>query len=137
MNEDALMLLNYFITFRSSALFRNVKKLIQIGYFVASPSMPTNVQVRRTSPTSMEVTWDPPTSTIGAIAGYRVYYSMLALPADMEQWQSMEIGPYTVVEISGLETHTSYAVRVRSKSSDNRLSNFSEIAFTNKLENSE
>jgi Fibronectin type III domain len=84
---------------------------------------------------TMDVTWDPPPSpSAGSIAGYRIYYSMLALPADMDQWQSVDIGPYTVAEIQGLESHTAYAVRVRARSSDNRLSNFSEIAYTNRLE---
>ena len=57
---------------------------------------------------------------------------MFAIP-DMEQWQSMEIGPYTVTDISGLEPHTVYAVRVRAKSIDGRYGNFSEIVTTNNL----
>ena len=94
-------------------------------------SLPTNVQLRRTSPTAMEVTWDPP--LYHGIAGYRVYYSMFALP-DMDRWQSLEIGPYTVAEIAGLDPHTAYAVRVRAKSQDGRYGNYSEIVYTNKLE---
>ncbi len=57
---------------------------------------------------------------------------MFAIP-DMDKWQSQEIGPYTVTDISGLEPHTVYAVRVRAKSSDERLGNFSEIVTTNNL----
>jgi hypothetical protein len=83
----------------------------------------------------MEVSWDPPASpSAGSIAGYRIYYGMLALPTDMDQWHTVDIEPYTYVEIKGLESHTAYAVRVRARSSDNRLSNFSEIAYTNGLE---
>jgi len=80
----------------------------------------------------MEVTWDP--SSYNRIAGYRVYYSDLALPANMDQWRTVDVGPYTVAEVPGLEPHTAYAVRVRSKSVvDARLSNFSDIAYTNRL----
>ncbi len=57
---------------------------------------------------------------------------MFAIP-DMDKWQSQEIGPYTVTDISGLEPHTVYAVRVRAKSQDDRLGNFSEIVTTNNL----
>ena len=82
----------------------------------------------------MEVTWDSP--SFPGISGYRVYYNMFAVP-DMDKWQSIEIGPYTVTEISGLETHTVYAVRVRAKSVDGRYGNFSDAVVTNKLENGE
>jgi len=96
---------------------------------------PSDVAVRRTSPTTMEVTWRP--VTYSGIAGYRVYYSRLALPADMDQWRSLEVGPYSVAEVTGLEPHSAYAVRVRAKSVvDARLSNFSEIAYTNRLDHS-
>ena len=57
---------------------------------------------------------------------------MFAIP-DMEQWQSLEIGPYTVTDISGLEPHTVYAVCVRAKSIDGRYGNFSEIVITDNL----
>jgi len=80
----------------------------------------------------MEVTWDP--SAYNGIAGYRIYYSELALPSDMDQWRTVDVGPYTVAEVPGLEPHSAYAVRVRAKSVvDARLSNFSEIAYTNRL----
>jgi len=83
----------------------------------------------------MEVTWDPPPPpSVGTIAGYRVYYSMLALTSDMDQWLTFDVGPYTMAEILRLEPHTAYAVRVRARSSDNRLSNFSDTAYTNRLE---
>jgi len=80
----------------------------------------------------MEVTWNP--SAYNGIAGYRIYYSELALPSDMDQWRSVDVGPYTVGEVPGLEPHSAYAVRVRAKSVvDARLSNFSDIAYTNRL----
>jgi len=80
----------------------------------------------------MEVTWDP--SAYNGIAGYRIYYSDLALPSDMDQWHRVDVGPYTVAEVSGLEPHSAYAVRVRAKSVvDARFSNYSDIAYTNRL----
>ena len=94
------------------------------------PPAPQDVKLKRISPTAVEVSWKPP--NFPGIAGYRIYYNMFAIP-DMEQWQSMEIGPYTVTDISGLEPHTVYAVRVRAKSIDGRSGNFSEIVTTNNL----
>lgn len=92
---------------------------------------PTNLQVRRISPTALEASWEPPPFT--GISGYRVYYSM-HYAAEMEKWQSIEISSYTVTEISGLEPHTAYAVRVRAKTADGKYSNFSETAVTNRIE---
>ena len=97
----------------------------------ATMPAPTNVRLRRISPTAMEASWDAP-PTLG-ITGYRVYYNMFAVP-DMEKWQSLEIGPYTVTEISGLDPHTVYAVKVRAKAADGRYSNFSEVVVINKIE---
>jgi len=80
----------------------------------------------------MEVTWDP--SAYNGIAGYRIYYSELALPSDMDRWRTVDVGPYTVAEVPGLEPHSAYAVRVRAKSVvDARFSNLSDIAYTNRL----
>ena len=84
----------------------------------------------------MEVTWDA--SAYNGIAGYRVYYSELigasVRPSDMDQWRIVDVGPYTVAEVSELEPHSAYAVRVRAKSVvDARFSNFSDIAYTNRL----
>jgi len=104
------------------------------GWLAAAAAIPTpsDVNVRRTSPTTMEVSWHA--SAYNGVAGYRVYYSELALPADMDQWRSVDVGPYTVAEVTGLEPHSAYAVRVRAKSVvDARFSNFSDIAYTNRL----
>jgi len=89
------------------------------------PPPPTNIHLRRVSPTAIEVRWDPPTLTTN-IAGYRVYYNMFAVP-DMDEWQSVELDTTRLMEINGLEPHSVYAVRVRSKSKDGRYGNFSEI----------
>jgi len=72
----------------------------------------------------------------GGIAGYRVYYSSYA-DYDLERWLSVEIGPYTVTEISGLQPHTVYAVRVRAKAPDGQLGALSEDVVSNKLEHGE
>lgn len=93
---------------------------------------PTNVQLRRLSSTALEVSWDPP--PVSGIAGYRIHYNMFAIP-DIDKWLSVEIGPYSVAELSGLETHTSYVVRVRARGVDGRYGNFSETVVANNLEN--
>lgn len=98
---------------------------------VALPG-PTNLLVRRMSPTAFVASWDPP--PIAGIVGYRVYYDMLPTN-EMEKWQSIEIASYTLTEISGLEPHSAYAVRVRAKTGDGRYSNFSEPFVTNNIEN--
>lgn len=88
---------------------------------------PTNLQLRRVSPTAIEVTWDPP--PYSGVQGYRLYYDMYP-EHDAEHWHIVEVGPYTVAEISGLEPHSDYAVRVRAKIAENRFSNFSETVVT-------
>ena len=93
---------------------------------------PTNVQLRRVSSTALDVSWDPP--PVSGIAGYRIHYNMYPNP-DMDKWLSVEIGPYTVAELAGLEPQTSYAVRVRAKGIDGRYGNFSEAVVSNRLEN--
>lgn len=95
----------------------------------AVPPAPTNVKLRRISPTAIEVSWDAP--NFPGITGYRVYYNMFAVP-DMNSWQSVEIGPYTVTDINGLESHTVYAVRVMAIA-NGRHGNFSDIVATNSL----
>lgn len=92
---------------------------------------PYNVKLRRVSSTALEVSWE--SSSLPGITGYRVYYNMVA-DLDMDKWQSVEIGSYTVTEISALEPHTAYAVRVRAKAVDGRYSDFSELVVSNSVE---
>jgi len=54
---------------------------------------------------------------------------------EMDKWAHTEIGSLTVTEITGLEPHTMYAVRVRAKLADGRLTNFSEMVVSPKVEN--
>ena len=95
------------------------------------PSAPQNVQLKRMNPTAIEVSWDMPVYA-SLIAGYRVYYNSYAIP-QMDKWQSLEIGPYTMTVINGIEQHTVYAVKVRAKSVDGRFGNFSTVVTTNVL----
>ncbi|XP_046366897.1 tyrosine-protein phosphatase Lar-like isoform X5 [Haliotis rufescens] len=90
------------------------------------PPAPKNVKIRRTSSSIIEVTWDEPDFPV---AGYKIYYNMFATP-DMEVWQTLETGPYTVAEITGLETHTVYAVRIQARSVDDRYGNLSDMVTT-------
>ena len=92
---------------------------------------PTNVQLRRISPSALEVTWDPPLYT--GILGYLIYYDMYP-EKDIDQWQIVTVGPYTTGEITDLEPHSDYAVRVRAKIGENKYSNFSETVVTNRVE---
>ena len=110
----------------------NSPMLYALHVFISSavPPAPTKVKLRRISPTAIEVSWDAP--TFPGITGYRVYYNMFALP-NMDDWQSVEIGPYTVTDINGLEPHTVYAVRVRARGADGRYGNYSDIVATNSL----
>ena len=97
-------------------------------YFTVPPA-PQNVVVRRSSVTVIEVTWDEPKIPV---AGYRIYYNQFDLE-DMEIWAKLDIGPYTVAEITGLEPKTSYAVRVQARSVDGRLGNYSNVIVTDFL----
>ncbi|KAK6188600.1 hypothetical protein SNE40_004745 [Patella caerulea] len=89
--------------------------------FGRMPPAPKNLAIRRTSRTTVEVTWDEPNFPV---AGYRIYYNAFDTP-DMSVWQSLETGPYTVAEIPGLVPYTVYAVRVQAKSVDGRYGNLS------------
>ena len=91
--------------------------------------MPQNVVVTRTFPRTIQVTWDEP-SQDNIIAKYKVYYCSYAVE-DMSMWDSIETdGPTTVAQITNLELHTSYAVRVQSNSINDRWSNLTEIVST-------
>lgn len=46
---------------------------------------PSNVVANRLSPTSMELTWEPPSFPGRDISKYQVFYSMFAM-ADVETW---------------------------------------------------
>jgi len=75
----------------------------------------------------VEVSWDA--SLYQDVVGYHVYYHT-SPSADMADWQSVEIGPYTVTEVGGLTANTLYAFRVRAKASDGRYGNFTGIVMS-------
>lgn len=93
------------------------------------PPTPQNVKIRRTSPTTIDVMWNQPAFPV---AGYRVYYNMFALP-NMDLWQSIDVGPYTVAEITGLDPQTIYVVRVQAISTSKRFGNLSASVYTNMI----
>lgn len=58
---------------------------------------------------------------------YRIYYFHFASP-DMDIWDYVDTdGPTTVAQITGLEAHMTYAVRVQAKSVNERWSNRTEV----------
>lgn len=71
------------------------------------------------------MSWDAP--YYQDVVGYRVYYHT-SPSADFADWQSIEIGPFTVTEVPGLTPNTLYAFRVRAKAADGRYGNFSSAA---------
>lgn len=114
--------------------------MLLIYHFVADVlPAPVNVQLRRISSTAFEVTWDA--ARYPGVTGYRVYYQQ-ALPRlpppgeqsspvdDTDGWTSVEIGPFTSAEISGLEPAAVYAVKVRAKGVDGRYGNMSNAIWT-------
>ncbi|XP_033737522.1 receptor-type tyrosine-protein phosphatase S-like isoform X13 [Pecten maximus] len=93
---------------------------VQTRQFVLPP--PENIKLIRSSPDTILVTWDEPKLPV---AGYRVYYNMFELQK-MELWQKKDIGPYTVTELTELDTVSVYAVRIQARSVDGRYGNLSE-----------
>lgn len=95
---------------------------------------PSNVRIKRLSPTEMEISWDSP-SVVGTvrITGYVVHYTAHVTPSDIDRWPSVNTGPVTTVRIGQLEPHTVYAAAVRARSADNRLGTFSDIAVDNHI----
>jgi len=95
---------------------------------------PSNVRIKRMSPTEMEISWNAP-SAVGTaqVVGYVVHYTAHVRPAEIDRWPSVNTGRVTSVRIGQLEPHTVYAAAVRAKSADDRLGTFSEIAVDNHI----
>jgi len=95
---------------------------------------PSNVRIKRLSPTEMEISWHAP-SVVGTarITGYVVHYTAHVTPDEMDRWPSVNTGPVTSVRILQLEPHTVYAAAVRARAADNRLGTFSDIAVDNHI----
>lgn len=80
------------------------------------PSAPTNVQAVATSDQAVEVWWDE-VPYFGDILGYQVLYTQNAVE-DLDQW-AVKMVPLTwSAEITGLESHTVYAIRVAAYTRD-------------------
>ncbi|KAG0428853.1 hypothetical protein HPB47_024186, partial [Ixodes persulcatus] len=80
------------------------------------PSAPTNVQAVATSDQSVEVWWDE-MPYFGDILGYQVLYAQTAVE-DLDQW-AVKMVPLTwSAEITGLESHTVYAIQVAAYTRD-------------------
>jgi len=95
---------------------------------------PSNVRIKRMSPTEMEISWDAPAAAGTAeIMGYVVHYTAHVRPAEIDRWPSVNTGQVTSVRIGQLEPHTVYAAAVRARSADDRLGAFSEIAVDNHI----
>lgn len=96
----------------------------------SEPPEPENVKVSRTSPTTVQVTWDEPNNN-NVIEMYRIYYTNFETE-DMSMWQLTDTdGPTSVYQLTGLNAHQSYAVRLKSKSVLQRWSNLTDTKTAN------
>ncbi|XP_055886068.1 tyrosine-protein phosphatase Lar-like isoform X5 [Biomphalaria glabrata] len=91
--------------------------------FGKMPPAPKNIKVRKTSETSLQVTWDEPDVPV---SGYKIFYQTFYTPK-MYSWEQMEVGPYITAEITNLQPFTVYAVRMQAKSVDGRYGNISDF----------
>ncbi|WAR22990.1 LAR-like protein [Mya arenaria] len=105
---------------------------LQFRTFGKQPPVPENLKVQRTSPTTILVTWDEPLQN-NIIEMYRVHYNDYEIE-DITMWLSVDTdGPATVVQLTNLEPHKPYIVRVRAKSIHNRWSNLTDAKTVNFL----
>ncbi|XP_076353516.1 tyrosine-protein phosphatase Lar-like isoform X3 [Tachypleus tridentatus] len=74
------------------------------------PSAPTNVQAMATSDQSVEVWWDEVPYFLD-ILGYRVLYTQTA-GEDLDLWRLKEVPLTWSAELTGLDTHGQYSIRV-------------------------
>ncbi|XP_071033354.1 tyrosine-protein phosphatase Lar isoform X4 [Parasteatoda tepidariorum] len=74
------------------------------------PTAPTNVQAMATSETTVEVWWDEVPYFLD-ILGYKVLYSLTTIE-DLDKWNEKEVPLTWSAELTGLDTHAMYAIRV-------------------------
>ena len=100
---------------------------------LTEPPVPENVEAIRTSPTTIQVTWDEPPQT-HVIAMYQVRYFHLH-DDDMSIWHYMDTdGPTTVVLLTEkIERDKPYEIRVRAMSTHERWSNYSRSITLNQF----
>ena len=99
-------------------------------YFLG-PSHPQNVQVQAISSVSIRVKWDEPAQPNGFITEYIIYYGTSNVVQSTEQKVT---GKTRERVIDGLETFTTYFVKVRGKTS--KIGNTSEILNATTFEDS-
>ncbi|XP_060552127.1 receptor-type tyrosine-protein phosphatase F-like isoform X7 [Ruditapes philippinarum] len=105
---------------------------LQYRTFGKQPPPPEKVRLYRTSPTTIIVRWEEPKRN-NIIAAYRIYYFKHELE-DMSVWDKIVTdGPTTTALLTDLDQHQSYAVRVQSKSVNDRWSNLTNVIVTNFL----
>ncbi|XP_013388176.1 tyrosine-protein phosphatase Lar isoform X2 [Lingula anatina] len=85
------------------------------------PAAPTNIKLRRTSHSTIQVTWNAPNFPI---KGYRIFYSSFP-NRDMDLWTKKTIPPVTATDLIQL-TDSCYYVRVQAQSLDGRFGNLSD-----------
>ncbi|XP_035214536.1 tyrosine-protein phosphatase Lar-like [Stegodyphus dumicola] len=74
------------------------------------PTAPTNVQAMATSESTVEVWWDQVPYFLD-ILGYKVLYTQNAVE-DLDEWNEKAVPLTWSAELTGLDTHTMYAIRV-------------------------
>ncbi|XP_054706437.1 tyrosine-protein phosphatase Lar-like isoform X2 [Uloborus diversus] len=74
------------------------------------PTAPTNVQAMATSESTVEVWWDQVPYFLD-ILGYKVLYVQTAVE-DLDEWNEKEVPLTWSAELTGLDTHAMYAIRV-------------------------
>ncbi|GIX90945.1 hypothetical protein CDAR_177492 [Caerostris darwini] len=74
------------------------------------PTAPTNVQAMATSEQTVLVWWDQVPYFLD-ILGYKVLYTLTTVE-DLEEWHEKEVPLTWSAELTGLDTHAMYAIRV-------------------------
>ena len=79
-----------------------------------SPSPPIGLKADRIKDTSMTISWQLPHDVNGIIRGYQVSYT----PHDESECLHDVVGNTTNTELTSLNPHTEYTIRVRAKTVD-------------------
>ena len=77
---------------------------------LAIPASPIELKVDGASSTSLAISWQPPYDADGVIREYQVSYT-----ANGGSEQFREVQDTTSTELTSLEPHTQYTIRVRAK----------------------
>ncbi|XP_022247937.1 tyrosine-protein phosphatase Lar-like isoform X3 [Limulus polyphemus] len=89
------------------------------------PSAPTNVQAMATSDQSLEVWWDE-VPYFPDILGYQVLYTQTAV-ADLDLWRRKKVPLTWSAELTALDSHATYSIRVAAYTKPERLGHLSEV----------